>query len=278
MEAATRVELFPFIPLAGEVTALDLTALWRQIESLQSPGPPPDIELLRPSPSAEAISVAGSFRRANLLAFGLALVISTMGFFGGMTAPAPLLLLIAAFITFLGARRWLDKSSDVYKFRDAEAKSRDAWKRAHQHWTERTGSAAFDSKRQEVLRLKATVDYLPSLRKTKLDELRKSVKKTQLSRFLDGFVIDEASIDGIGDGRKRTLQSYGIETAADLLSATVESVPGRRGFAWLGNAKLRGAANSPMRRKGYGSHRIPKKKRALYILVGRRGAIGCTPH
>ncbi|MDA9474739.1 hypothetical protein XI03_09540 [Bradyrhizobium sp. CCBAU 65884] len=33
-------------------------------------------------------------------------------------------------------------------------------------------------------------------------------------------------MDGIGEGRKRTLQSYGIETAADLLGPAVESVPG----------------------------------------------------
>jgi DNA-binding helix-hairpin-helix protein with protein kinase domain len=43
---------------------------------------------------------------------------------------------------------------------------------------------------------------------------------------LDGFEIDKAKLDGIGDGRKRTLQSYGIETAADLLNNAVESVPG----------------------------------------------------
>ena len=114
----------------------------------------------------------------------------------------------------------------MYKFRDAEAKARDAWKRAHQQWTERTGSAAFDSRRQEVLKLKAAVDSLPTLKKSKLDELRKSVKQAQLSRYLDKYEIDKASIEGIGDGRKRTLQSYGIETAADLLSTTVETVPG----------------------------------------------------
>ena len=170
--------------------------------------------------------MANSFRRANILAFGLALAVGAIGVFGGMSAPAPLLFLIAALVSFFGARRWLDKSSDVYKFRDAEAKARDAWKRAQQQWTERTGSAAFDSKRQEVLKLKAAVDYLPTLKKTKLNQLRKSVRQAQLTRYLDNYEIDKASIEGIGDGRKRTLQSYGIETAADLLSTTVETVPG----------------------------------------------------
>ncbi|MGY4368452.1 DNA-binding helix-hairpin-helix protein with protein kinase domain [Bradyrhizobium sp. LB1.3] len=52
------------------------------------------------------------------------------------------------------------------------------------------------------------------------------MRQAQLSRYLDQFEIDKASIEGIGNGRKRTLQSYGIETAADLLSTAVENVPG----------------------------------------------------
>lgn len=226
MEAATRAELFPFVSLGADVSAFDLTTLWRQIEAMQSPGPAPSIRAARPAPSAEAVSVASSFRRANVLAFAMALAIGGIGVFGGLSAPAPLLFLVAALITFFGARRWLDKSSDVYKFRDAEAKARDTWLRAQQEWTERAGSAAFDGKKQEVLRSRALVDHLPTLRKSKLDQLRTSVRQAQLSRYLDQFEIDKASIESIGNGRKRTLQSYGIETAADLLSTAVENVPG----------------------------------------------------
>lgn len=225
MEAATGIELFPFVSF-GTGRALDLTSLWRQIESLSSPGPAPEINVPRPDASAEALSIAGSFRRANVLAFGLALLIGGVGVFGGLSAPAPLILLFAALVSFFGARRWFDRSSDVYKFRAAEAAAKEIWARAQQQWAERTGSAAFDSKKEEVLRLKAAIDYLPQLRNTKLDQLKKSVKQAQLSRYLDSFDIDKAKLDGIGDGRKRTLQSYGIETAADLLGKAVESVPG----------------------------------------------------
>lgn len=226
MEAATRAELFPFVSLGADVSAFDLTTLWRQIEAMQSPGPAPNIQATRPAPSAEAVSVANSFRRANVLAFAMALAVGGIGVFGGLSAPVPLMFLVAALITFFGARRWLDKSSDVYKFRDAEAKARGTWLHAQQEWAERAGSAAFDSKKHEVLRLRALVDHLPALRKSKLDQLRTSVRQAQLSRYLDQFEIDKANIEGIGNGRKRTLQSYGIETAADLLSTAVENVPG----------------------------------------------------
>jgi hypothetical protein len=71
----------------------------------------------------EAISIARSFKRANIIAFCAAFVIGAFGVFGGLSAPAPLLLLFAALLSFFGARRWLDKSSEVYKFKDAEAAS-----------------------------------------------------------------------------------------------------------------------------------------------------------
>jgi DNA-binding helix-hairpin-helix protein with protein kinase domain len=225
MEAATGVELFPFVSF-GNGGAVDLTSLWRQIESLSSPGPIPEITMPRQEASAEALSIASSFRRANVFAFGLALVIGGFGVFGGLSAPLPLLLLIAALLSFFGARRWLDRSRDVYKFRAAEAAARETWTRVQQQWAERTGPGAFDSKKEEVLRVKAAIDYLPHLRTSKLNQLRRSVRQAQLSRYLDGFEIDTAKLDGIGDGRKRTLQSYGIETAADLLGKAVESVPG----------------------------------------------------
>jgi DNA-binding helix-hairpin-helix protein with protein kinase domain len=226
MEASTGVELFPYVPLGTGKPVGDLPSVWRQIEALSSPGPAPEIHVPCPDATAEALSIAGSFKRANILAFGSALLIGGFGVFGGLSAPAPLLLLFAALLSFFGARRWLDRSGDVYKFREAEATARGVWTRAQQQWAERTGSGAFDAKKQEVLRHKTAVDYLPQLRATKLDELKKSVRQAQLSRFLDNFDIDKAKLDGIGDGRKRTLQSYGIETAADLLRPTVESVPG----------------------------------------------------
>jgi DNA-binding helix-hairpin-helix protein with protein kinase domain len=224
MEAVTGIELFPFVQNTVGLTSIDLTALWRQIDALNSPGPSPEIQIASPQPGAEAHAIAASFRRANVFAFGLSLIIGSFAVFGGLKAPVPLLLLFGALLSFFGARRWFDKSSEVYKFRDAKMKTESTWNQAQKQWTERTGSRAFDEKKQELLRLKQAIEYLPILRTTKLDQLRKTLKQAQLVRFLDTFEIDKASLDGIGNGRKRTLQSYGIETAADLLNAI--DVPG----------------------------------------------------
>jgi Protein of unknown function (DUF4236) len=204
------------------VPGIDLTTLWRQIDALSSPGPAPEIEIVAPPPSAQALEVAGSFRRANIIAFSVALTLGAAAIFGAFQGPVALVLW--ALLSFFGARRWLDKSSDVYKFRGAQAAAEGTWDQARKQWTERCGSKAFDDKMQEVFRVRQSLDRIPALRISKLDQLRTHVRQAQLIRFLDKHRIEDAQLDGIGPGRKRTLQSYSVETAADLISPI--SVPG----------------------------------------------------
>jgi DNA-binding helix-hairpin-helix protein with protein kinase domain len=67
---------------------------------------------------------------------------------------------------------------------------------------------------------------IPNLRLRKLDELNRQRRERQLARFLDGYEIEDARISGIGPGRKQTLESYGIETAADIEKLNSIGVPG----------------------------------------------------
>ena len=82
------------------------------------------------------------------------------------------------------------------------------------------------TKKAELTALREEYGKLSAKLSQKLDALRRNQKDIQRRKFLDRFQIEDASIDGIGKGRKQTLASYGIETAADLLSQQVESVPG----------------------------------------------------
>jgi DNA-binding helix-hairpin-helix protein with protein kinase domain len=45
-------------------------------------------------------------------------------------------------------------------------------------------------------------------------------------KFLDTFEIERVSISGIGPAKKAMLESYGIETAADVTMSAVMNVPG----------------------------------------------------
>jgi DNA-binding helix-hairpin-helix protein with protein kinase domain len=67
---------------------------------------------------------------------------------------------------------------------------------------------------------------IPDKRLKALDELKQNQRQFQLNRFLDRFELEDAKIEGIGPGRKRTLESYGIETAEDIVPHRVGAVPG----------------------------------------------------
>ena len=71
----------------------------------------------------------------------------------------------------------------------------------------------------EKEKLKVTKDELSSLPAKRLGELRDiemSKRDHQLQQFLERFSIADASIDGIGKGRKTTLRAYSVYTAADI--------------------------------------------------------------
>jgi hypothetical protein len=77
-----------------------------------------------------------------------------------------------------------------------------------------------------LTQLRQQLDKLPNARLRKLDELKAQHRQLQLQEFLDRFEVDRATIPNIGPGRKQTLSSYGIETAADISESRVTKVPG----------------------------------------------------
>ena len=57
-------------------------------------------------------------------------------------------------------------------------------------------------------------------------EAEVNLRKYQLQKFLDSFRIYDAKIDKISNTKKATLQSYGIETAADIDPRYLAVIPG----------------------------------------------------
>ena len=106
MEGATGTELFSVVSIGGETLVVDITALWRQIDQIPSPGPAPTIALKQPDPSPEALAIGRSYARANTIALACALFMGAIGLFGGFSAPAPLFILFGALLAFFGARKW----------------------------------------------------------------------------------------------------------------------------------------------------------------------------
>jgi len=94
----------------------------------------------------------------------------------------------------------------------AEAK----WNHTQQGRNLEAGDAAFREKLQEATQMKKRYENLNNEYSRDKQKLQTAVMERQLLKFLDNFFIHDHSIPKIGAGRKATLASYGIETAADI--------------------------------------------------------------
>jgi DNA-binding helix-hairpin-helix protein with protein kinase domain len=226
MEAATGVQLFPYLhpdPASGQI---DLSALWRQIEGVAHPGPVPQVAHPQPAPVSAAVEVGKSARTARVVGLFVAVMIAGVGAFGGFKAPAPLFIFLASIASYFLVRNAIDKSADLRIFRSEYDAASAKWTKTDQEWKDRVGPKRFDEKKVELVSLKDQLSRLPVVLNQRLDQLKRDQRRIQQEKFLDAFEIEDASIDGIGTGRKQTLASYGIETATDVTATAVQSVPG----------------------------------------------------
>jgi DNA-binding helix-hairpin-helix protein with protein kinase domain len=226
MEAATGVQLFPYLhpdPASGQI---DLSALWRQIEGVAHPGPVPKVAHSEPAPVSAAVELGKSARRARVVGLFVAAMIAGVGAFGGFKAPAPLFIFLASIASYFLVRNAIDKSADLRIFRSEYDAASAKWTKTDQEWKDRVGPKRFDEKKAELVSLRDQLSRLPVVLNQRLDQLKRDQRRIQQEKFLDAFEIEDASIDGIGTGRKQTLASYGIETATDVTATAVQSVPG----------------------------------------------------
>lgn len=95
-----------------------------------------------------------------------------------------------------------------------------------QQWESEASGEAFDTRIAELKEAKKQLQNLNQTLQQRLQKLETESAKRQLEKYLDKFKLQAASVDGIGQGRKATLQSYGVETAADISESFIQSIPG----------------------------------------------------
>ncbi|OBR54757.1 helix-hairpin-helix domain-containing protein [Paraburkholderia tropica] len=79
---------------------------------------------------------------------------------------------------------------------------------------------------RDLGQIKAQIDDLPQVLAREMKQLHTTLLARQLHDFLDRHFIRAAKISGVGEQRKQTLASFGIETAADISPSAIASVPG----------------------------------------------------
>jgi DNA-binding helix-hairpin-helix protein with protein kinase domain len=78
---------------------------------------------------------------------------------------------------------------------------------------------SFQQTRQRLQAEKDELTRLPAVRLQRMAELNAGRQQKQLTRFLEKHRIEDASIPGIGPGRKTLLRCYNIEDANDVIAA-----------------------------------------------------------
>jgi DNA-binding helix-hairpin-helix protein with protein kinase domain len=93
-------------------------------------------------------------------------------------------------------------------------------------WEHQPDDSSFQALVQHLDQITQSYFDLPAVQQRRLAELGEGLRKRQLERHLDLYRIDGSGLAGLEPGILATLQSYGIETAADAIAANLSKVPG----------------------------------------------------
>lgn len=229
-----------------------LAHVWALITRVQPPPslPLPDIRSIKvtPTPLPDNIPKPGEawFRRLAVLV-GVVMVIYNFPAF-------------TFFALIGGIVGWVAAEGSGGRLRAEEARLRrtalDTAQQEYQQLTEQlnrsVGVAGFEAKRTGLDKLRQEYEQLPQAEKHAMEELQTNARSRQLERFLSGCFIDSATIPGVGAGRKASLRSFGIETAADVDWGRVRQVRGfgegltRTMMLWRGECERRFTFNPAM--------------------------------
>jgi len=239
--------LFPVI-VQNVTTHQGFELLWKQVLAIQSPGTPPplpDLNSVSAIPSKEAKEIGKKVKKIERRTVGelLIAIVVSIG-----------ILVVWGFnvwhLIILGGTVWsfvhqnAKKSKLIIHVEQQLKTAKNAWNQLTSNWEAWTSASAFTIVRQEVNELRKKYDVLPKERQCRMQELWNTRREQQLHAHLDRYRICNAQINGIGAGRTITLQSYGIETAADLNHAQLELISGfgpkliRRLFDWQRQCEL----------------------------------------
>jgi DNA-binding helix-hairpin-helix protein with protein kinase domain len=192
VEAIGGFALFPVVLTGATNTGFSITALWQRIMSVPNPDPAPPL----PRVEDHQVSPSATVTAARETTWG-----KIAAWFGAGTS----------------LRAELRKELASAEIR---------WKAIQDRWAAEVRRSTYGEKRAALQTLRELYDRLPQERLRRLEALEANRRQAQLQAFLDRCRIDRARIRGIGDTKKATLQSYGIETAADIVGHKVLAVPG----------------------------------------------------
>lgn len=200
----------------------NLTAVWRDIESMSLPALGAMPTAAKPAPSAYALSA----RKRREKWWGTGILIGLSIFLLGVVYQASYFLLWGALAWAMG--KWIigRGTVDSRPLFEARARAKARYDDLTARRTRDEGAAQFQAKLSELRSARDEWQQLGQTRQREYNSLVANRQKTQLHAFLDRHQIERAKIPGVGAAKKTMLASFNIETAADISYNAVMQVPG----------------------------------------------------
>jgi DNA-binding helix-hairpin-helix protein with protein kinase domain len=200
----------------------NLESVWRDITSAILP---PLAAMPQPTvvPASQAVAAVGQRRRAwrNMgWAAGLAILVL------GVVLNAPAFLLWAVLGFGMGA--WVNSRgrANVTPITGRYQQAKTHYEGLKARWTREQSDTQLQSKQQQLRPLRDELLGLSAERERRYAVLMNNRQRHALNAYLDQFEIEKAKIPGVGAAKKAMLESFGVETAADVVRSKVLQVPG----------------------------------------------------
>ena len=228
MEAQFAIRLFrgSVVPQTPS-TAVNLEALWQAMVAVAEPDADPPLPetradfLLRevPKPKGRSRVLGRSIVAAIIISITLCLIkwpqlLTLLPFWGW-----PLGAVIFVIWTHVPEKMVKEARRNC-----DNANSR--WKDVRSRWEREASRKVYLVEVAALERSKEVLAELERERVRRIKTLHDNRVAKQLDQYLDRYRIDRASLRGIGQTRTSMLESYGIETAADVIGTRVMQVPG----------------------------------------------------
>lgn len=220
--------VFPVLTASGSTKGFDLPTLEGLLRSVRSAGIHGDLPTrskTMPPPSVDLAATKSQIRRGLILI----LVLQSIGLMVAVLTAGPGRAFLGSLLVVGFAIAWASRLN-----RSAHKKEYDEFKAIQLQWTAVEQSwRSLGQKHAELKKGCETIEeqikqykQLDNLRSKKLKQLEVDAHKHQLQSYLDGFDIAQASISGIGWKKLQVLQSFGINSAADIEQRKIMQIPG----------------------------------------------------